>query len=49
LIRHALARIAILDRSGLEARVCECYGVERLDSTGLLGRRPAPSRSRFVR
>ncbi len=49
LIRQALGRIAILDRSGLEARVCECYGVERPDRTGLLGRRPAPSRSRFVR
>ena len=29
-IEHSYARITIVDRPGLEAGACECYGVMRL-------------------
>lgn len=34
-IKHARGRIAILDRTGLERRACECYGVSRQILTSL--------------
>ena len=37
LIRHARARIAILDRPGLERLSCECYQVTRSEFDRLLG------------
>ncbi|HYE93215.1 MAG TPA: Crp/Fnr family transcriptional regulator [Terriglobales bacterium] len=36
LIRYRRGRISILDRAGLEARVCECYGVVRREYARLL-------------
>jgi len=36
LIHYHRGHIAILDRPGLEARVCECYGVVRQEFTRLL-------------
>lgn len=37
LIRYARGSIEVLDRGGLEARACECYGVVRRESDRLLG------------
>ncbi len=36
LIRYARGRITVLDRAGLEARVCECYEVVRKEFSRLL-------------
>jgi CRP-like cAMP-binding protein len=35
LIRYSRGRITVLDRSGLESRVCECYGVVRKETDRL--------------
>ena len=49
LIRYRRGRIQVLDRPGLERRVCECYGVVKREYQRLLGdalrrARAAPSR-----
>jgi CRP-like cAMP-binding protein len=49
LIRYRRGRIQVLDRPGLERRVCECYGVVKREYQRLLGdalrrARTAPSR-----
>ena len=41
LIRYSRGRIIVFDRPGLEARVCECYGVVRKESERLLPRTQA--------
>lgn len=38
IISYRRGRITVLDRSGLERRACECYGVVRRESDRLLGR-----------
>jgi CRP-like cAMP-binding protein len=38
LIRYSRGRIMVLDRPGLEARVCECYGVVKTEYDRLLSR-----------
>jgi Mn-dependent DtxR family transcriptional regulator len=40
LIRYARGHIRVLDRSGLERRSCECYGVVKKEYDRLL---PAPT------
>jgi len=43
-IRYSRGKIAILDRRGLESRVCECYQVVKREADRLLGsRRSIPS------
>jgi len=37
LIEYRRGRIAVLDRPGLEARVCECYAVVKREYDRLLG------------
>ena len=37
LIRYSRGRINVLDRSGLEGRTCECYGVVKKEYDRLLG------------
>jgi CRP-like cAMP-binding protein len=39
-IRYSRGRIALLDRRGLESRVCECYEVVRREAERLLGVKP---------
>jgi CRP-like cAMP-binding protein len=41
LIRYARGRISVLDRTGLEARTCECYEVVRKEYARLLPDLPA--------
>ena len=40
-VRYVHGRVTVLDRAGLEAAACECYGVVREQSDELLG---APAR-----
>ena len=42
LIRYSRGRIAVLDRGGLEAASCECYGIVRQKYEELLGEQPSP-------
>lgn len=42
LIEYGRGRITVLDRAGLEARVCECYQVVKAESDRLL---PPPPES----
>jgi hypothetical protein len=42
LIRYSRGHITVLDRPGLEARVCECYEVVRREFHRLLPARPIP-------
>jgi CRP-like cAMP-binding protein len=44
LIRYKRGAITVLDRPGLEARSCECYGVVRREYDRLLGHHSAVSR-----
>jgi CRP-like cAMP-binding protein len=37
LIRYSRGHIVVIDRPGLEAKVCECYGVVKKESDRLLG------------
>jgi CRP-like cAMP-binding protein len=41
LIRYSRGRITLLDREGLESRVCECYGVVKREYERLLPQREA--------
>lgn len=40
LIRYHRGRIIVLDRAGLEARCCECYGAVKRETDRLLGAGP---------
>ncbi len=37
LIRYSRGHIVVIDRPGLEVKVCECYGVVKKESDRLLG------------
>ena len=37
IIRYQRGHITVLDRSGLESRVCECYAVVKKEHNRLLG------------
>lgn len=41
LIRYSRGHITVVDRAGLEARTCECYGVVKREYDRLLPSRPA--------
>jgi CRP-like cAMP-binding protein len=43
LIRYRQGRVTIIDRKGLEARACECYGVSKAEFDRLLGVGEPPS------
>jgi Mn-dependent DtxR family transcriptional regulator len=45
LIRYHRGQIAVLDRPGLEQRVCECYAVVKRESDRLLRYDDAPGRA----
>jgi len=42
LIQYSRGRITVLDRSGIEARACECYAVVKKESDRLLPNRTEP-------
>jgi CRP-like cAMP-binding protein len=42
LIRLHRGRITVLDRPGLERRVCECYAVAKTEADRLVSRKPVP-------
>ena len=42
LIQYSRGHITVLDRSGIEARTCECYAVVKRESDRLLPDRPEP-------
>lgn len=44
LIRYARGHVRVLDRAGLERRVCDCYGVVKAEYDRLLPVRPAVRR-----
>jgi len=44
LIRYSRGRITVLDRAGLEQRVCECYAVVKREFTRLLPYLQPPTR-----
>lgn len=48
LIRYARGRIWVLDRAGLEARVCECYRVVKREYDRLLPNHWAPARPKSL-
>lgn len=49
LIRYARGHITVLDRSGLEQRACECYGVVRKEYDRLLPQPPSGTVATTVR
>jgi Mn-dependent DtxR family transcriptional regulator len=44
LINYSRGRVAILNRSGLERRACECYSVSKREFDRLLGHPLGPRR-----
>jgi CRP-like cAMP-binding protein len=42
LIQYQRGRITVLDRPGLERRVCECYAVAKTEADRLFSRKPVP-------
>jgi len=49
MIQYQRGRITVLDRPGLEQRVCECYAVGKTESDRLLSRKPVPRVLQAVR
>jgi len=49
MIQYQRGRITVLDRPGLERRVCECYAVGKTESDRLLSRKPVPRVLQAVR